>query len=149
MPDNEFTKVMKQYRDEQQRRMNTARDMMMKALRDAEVQSVSVQFDGYGDSGSLEGITYLPSAEGKAEVPDTPHEVTEWTQGGKPKRVVRNYTLDELVSEACYGLLGAEHPGWEINEGSFGTFTINPATDAVSLTFNQRIESVETYDEEY
>jgi hypothetical protein len=143
-----FFETMKNYRDEQQKRTTSARSKLVSALRAAGVQSVTVDFDGYGDSGGIESPVYNPPVDGKAEVPDTPHEATEWTQEGA-KRSVRNYTLDELVSEVCYGLLGAEHPGWEINEGSYGTFTINPQADAVSLTYNQRIESVETYDEEY
>jgi hypothetical protein len=148
MTDNEFAKVMKQYRDEQRERCASARGKMVQALKAAGVKSVEVEFDGYGDSGNVEGIAYTPPTDGKAEVSDSPHEVTDWSQGS-PERTVRNYTLDELVEEVCYSLLSSGHPGWEINDGSYGTFRIDPEADSISLTFNQRIESVETYDEEY
>lgn len=148
MKSNEFEVVMRQYRDEQKKRHESARGKMMQALREAGVKSVEIEFDGYGDSGNIEGIAYTPPADGKAEVDDSPHEVTDWSQSG-PERKVRNYTLDELVEEVCYSLLGSWHPGWEINEGSYGTFRIDAEADSIALTFNQRIESVETYDEEY
>jgi hypothetical protein len=139
---------MKKYRDERTKKAKTARALVVAALRQRKVESVEVRFDGYGDSGGVEGITYTPAVDGKQEVYDTPHQVTDWSEG-EPRRSVRNYTLDELVQEVCYSLLGAEHPGWEINEGSYGTFAITPKDDTVALTFHQRITDVETFEEVY
>jgi hypothetical protein len=149
MTDNEFLETMKKYREEQEQRAESARSKLMHALQAAGVKKVVASFDGYGDSGNVETIAYEPATDGSAEVSDSPHQVTDWPQDGEPQRTVRNYTLDELVEEVCYALLGTGHPGWEINSGSYGEFLIDPAANSVRLTFNERIESVETSEEEY
>lgn len=149
--DNEIMAMMQKHRREQEERSSRARSSVIRALRSAGVKRVDIRFDGSGDSGQIEEIVYSP-AQGKgfgtSEVPDTKREFTDWSQG-EPRKVARNHTHDELVEEACYGILFSEHPGWEINEGSYGDFVIDVASDKISLNFNQRIESVESYDEEY
>jgi hypothetical protein len=58
--------------------------------------------------------------------------------------------IEELVEQICYDLLGANHMGWEINEGSFGEFVFKFGKgNKIDLTFNQRVESVETTEESY
>lgn len=150
--DESFENMMRRYAEEHERKTKAARGMLISALSRAGVSKVLVDFDGSGDSGSIGDISYKPARGkknfGKSEVADTPHEVPQWTDEGC-KRVVKDYTYDELVEELCYGILGSEHPGWEINEGAFGTFEIDVAKDSVSLTFNQRVETYETSEEEY
>ena len=85
---------------------------------------------------------------GKREVPNTMFESRAWDKDGV-KTVKRNKTVDELVEDLCYTLLACSHPGWEINEGAFGEFTIDSDRNAVSLEFSQRIESVEYSEEEF
>lgn len=147
-----FEQMFRREMQERERKTKAARGILMAALSRAKVSKVLVDFDGSGDSGSVGDISYKPARGketfGKSEIVDTPHEASEWTDEGR-KRVVRDYTYDELVEEVCYGILGSEHPGWEINEGSFGTFEIDVAKDSVSLTFNQRVETYETSEEEY
>lgn len=147
-----FEQMFRREMQERERKTKAARGMLMAALSRAKVSKVLVDFDGSGDSGSIGDISYKPARGkenfGKGDIADTPHEVSQWTDEGC-KRVVRDYTYDELVEEVCYGILGSEHPGWEINEGSFGEFEIDVAKGSVSLTFNQRVETYETSEEEY
>ena len=37
--------------------------------------------------------------------------------------------------------------GWEINEGSYGTFSFDVLNRKISLEFNERVESVNTTEE--
>lgn len=138
------------YFKEQKQKANAARRTLIRELRAAGVKQVVVEFDGYGDSGSIEGVTFKPNVENleEREVADTTFEITDWVDG-KPKKVKRNKTIRELVDDVCYGILGAEHGGWEINEGAFGEFSIDVTNDAISLEYNRRVESVETSEEEY
>jgi hypothetical protein len=138
------------YFKEQKQKADAARRTLIRELRSAGVERVEVDFDGYGDSGSIEGIAFTPSVKNieEKEVPDTAFEFTEW-RNDKPKKVKRNKTIRELIDDVCYGILGTEHGGWEINEGSFGNFVFRVDDDKVLVTFNQRIESVETSEEEY
>jgi hypothetical protein len=146
--DSDFMKALQKERVERAEKLDKCRRVLMRELCAAGVKSVHVDFDGYGDSGGLEKPVLDPPIDTSTEVGDTPHEVREWFDGGS-RLVVRNYTIGELLNEVCYGILSNEHGGWEINEGSYGTFSIDPARDRVSLSYNQRIESVESYDEEF
>jgi hypothetical protein len=138
------------YYREQKKQLQIARRALIRELRSAGVERVEVEFDGYGDSGRIEGVTFYPEVKNleEKEVHDTMHEFTQWNDG-KPKKVKRNKTISELVDDVCYGILGSEHGGWEINEGSFGTFIFRVDDDKILVTFNQRIESVETSEEDY
>ena len=126
------------------------RDKVMAALVAAGAKSVTVSFDGYGDSGEVGDPEVAPkeaeSVLGES-VPGTLHEAGGWVDG-KVNRTTRDRTVSEAISELCYALL-ENHGGWEINEGSFGDFTIDPNADEINLTFNQRVESYETSEETY
>lgn len=148
---SDIEKAMQDYQLENKKRADSARESLVRCLKDAGVKQVDVQFDGSGDSGQIEAIVYTPGKGdlfGGTEVDGTETELTSWASG-EPRRAIRNRTVDELVEEACYGILENSHPGWEINEGAFGDFVIDVENDRISLNFNQRIEAVESYEEEY
>jgi|LakMenEpi03Aug12_release.lakeMendotaPanAssembly.Ray.scaffolds.fasta_scaffold372861_2 hypothetical protein len=154
---SDFLSTYRDYAAAQRREAEAARATLMRVLKAEGVTRVEVEFDGSGDSGSIEapvffkrrGKGYATGTEfaGK-EVPGSEFEASDWS-GGKCKKVTRQKTIGELIEDVCYGILGSEHGGWEINEGSFGTFIFRVDDDKVLVTFNQRIESVESYDEEY
>jgi len=148
---------VKRFYEEQRARQASARslrDKVMAALVAAGVKSVSVDFDGYGDSGEVGKPVVEPkSAKSVLDepVPGTTHEASEWVGEsgvGRVIRTTRDRTVSEAISELCYALL-ENHGGWEINEGAFGEFTIDPKADEINLTFNQRVESYETSEETY
>jgi len=137
-------------RAENQRKAESGRELLMSVLHGHGVKRVIVGFDGCGDSGNMEAPRYHPDKKdiGKREVPNTMFESRVWGKDGV-KTVKRNKTVDELAEDLCYTLLACSHPGWEINEGAFGEFTINSDRNSVSLEFSQRIESVEYSEEEF
>ena len=51
-----------------------------------------------------------------------------------------HFKCPSFFEDWCYAKLGAEYGGWEINEGSQGTFYIDPETKTISLHFEQNIE---------
>jgi hypothetical protein len=137
-------------RAENQRKAESGRELLMSVLHGHGVKKAIVAFDGCGDSGNMDVPRYHPDKNdiGKREVPNTMFESRAWDKDGV-KTVKRNKTVDELVEDLCYTLLACSHPGWEINEGAFGEFTIDSDRNAVSLEFSQRIESVEYSEEEF
>jgi hypothetical protein len=149
--------ILKRYEDEareKQKKAMSLRSKVMEALVAAGAKSVTVEFDGYGDSGEV-GKPVVEPKKAKSvldePVPGTTHEASEWVGEsgvGRVIRTTRDRTVSEAISEMCYALL-ENHGGWEINEGSFGEFTIDPAADEINLTFNQRVESCETSEETY
>lgn len=148
---SDFLSTYRDYAAAQRRDAEAARATLMRALKAEGVTRVEVEFDGSGDSGSTEAPVFSPSVAKnfvKKEVPDTVFESTDWSDG-TPKKVKRNKTIGDLIDDVCYGILGSEHGGWEINEGSFGRFMIWVEKGVVNLEYNQRIESYESYEEEY
>lgn len=134
------------------------------AMQKAGLQRVLIQFDGCGDSGQISGITYVPEKEVSSIAPVKWREYhRDYTLADNaaeamasampPYKLVeevageREAGLDVLLEEIVYGLLVAKHPGWEINEGSYGEFAFDAAEKKVQVQFNERVESVNT--EEY
>jgi len=81
---------------------------------------IEVQFNGYGDSGGLEGIKVDGEEYGSDQIP---------------------YSLKNVL----YGMLG-EFGGWEIDSGSEGFFDIDLENDKVVLHFhwNEQVDRPET-----
>jgi hypothetical protein len=97
-------------------------DYLVPALRFLGVQKVTVEFDGYGDSGEVRDPTFTPTPA--AAVPEG---------------------LGALIVETCSRMLPG---GWEINEGSFGTFTIDVAAGTHHLEQHHREENEVDEDDE-
>lgn len=81
---------------------------------------VEVQFNGYGDSGGLEGIKVDGRDYGSDRIPS-------------------------LLDDVLYGMLG-EFGGWEIDSGSEGFFDIDLENNKVVLHFhwNEQVDRPET-----
>jgi hypothetical protein len=71
-------------------------------------------FDGSGDSGQLHDNIELSSGQSM----DIPSFIEEW----------------------CYDMLGYHFGGWEINEGSQGSFYFHSPKKSITLDFEQNIE---------
>jgi hypothetical protein len=77
------------------------------------VRTVMALFDGYGDSGQLDELTVAPD----------------------------NVELNTALKDKLEAFLLGQLPGgWEINEGSFGSFTVEVATGRVVLDGSWRTE---------
>lgn len=154
---------MAKYEADRKARMERAKStrvVVMEMLRDAGVAKAIVLFDGSGDSGQTDGVG-LYGKDGKQlkakkwdellgkTVNGTTRERLDYTDGIPPKPVTRCDTLEEAIEELCYDILGSQHCGWEINEGSFGEFVFDVEKDEIALTFNERIESYETTEETF
>lgn len=106
------------------------------ALRTAEIASVEITFDGYGDSGSIDDIT-CPSAD--ASVSDCPEvQVTAPDGGESETEPSRTIPLSDALEEIGYIALELHHPGWEINEGSAGALEIDVAAGTFVLECRTR-----------
>jgi hypothetical protein len=73
-----------------------------------------IGFDGGGDSGYLDDNIELSNGQSM----DIPSFIESW----------------------CYDMLGSNYGGWEINEGSQGSFNINPSNKLIELYFEENIE---------
>lgn len=114
------------------------------ALAEAGVTTVTVEFDGYGDSGQIESID-AKAREADAELPDA--HVTLATLGWRdPEPTERTMTVHEAIEDMAYDCLAQTHGGWENNAGAFGTFVFDVAKKNIALEYNQRFEDYEFYE---
>ena len=135
-------------------------NLLFDTLAQTKVSSIEVSFEGCGDSGQIESVDYTDSkgkgideayldkviVKGSAKT-----SYHKWDE--KKKEMVlteaREGNIREIIEEICYDKLGASHGGWEINEGSYGTFLFDVAGRKVTLEYNERIEEVRTSEENF
>lgn len=125
------------------------KDAVFAALAEAGIATVSVSFDGGGDSGQIESIEARDEA-GEVALPEVTVEMvgTEWDGNGY---VVgrRAVALAEAVETLAYGCLESVHGGWENNEGAYGEFTFDVASRTIQLVHNERFIETETFEHEW
>jgi hypothetical protein len=113
------------------------------ALSDAGITSVTLEFDGEGDSGQIESVI---ACIGETPVALPPTRVTlERAYWHSEKRETQDLPLAEAVEALCYDCLEDKHSGWENNDGAFGTFILDVAARTVELEFNGRFSDTYTH----
>jgi hypothetical protein len=102
------------------------------------VASVTVCFEGYGDSGSIEEVTYLGASNAEMPCPDATIKIE-----GRDEM-----TLSSAIEELAYSALELHHPGWEINDGAHGELLIDVAKASVQLDCNLRYTAYDSHSTE-
>jgi hypothetical protein len=113
------------------------------ALTAAGITTVTVEFDGEGDSGQIEAVT---ACAGEAHVTLAATPVTlqyaSWQGDGLTPAET---PLREAIETLCYGYLEQYQGGWENNDGAFGAFAFDVAARTIELEFNGRFTDVATH----
>ena len=135
-------------------------NLLFDTLAQTKVSFIEVSFEGCGDSGQIEAVDYTDAngkgideaylnktiVKGSATTAYMQYdEKTKLLVDGKSKEG----TVREIIEEICYDKLAASHGGWELNEGSYGTFYFDVSTRKVRLEYNERIEEVRTSEESF
>jgi len=131
--------------------------LLFDTLQETRVASIEVTFDGCGDSGQIESITYEDHRGKELSCPDLvvkgSHLGKQHDWDDKQKKFVEvgggEGKVSSIVEEICYDKLSASHMGWEINEGSYGTFHFDVLNRKVDLEYNERIQEVRTSEESF
>jgi hypothetical protein len=110
----------------------------------AAIVTVTVAFDGYGDSGQIESINAVGADGEPRELPATSLTIRR-ARWGEAELASEEMTVAEAVERLAYDLLGGAHPGWEINDGSYGSFTFDVAAGAITLECNLRFTDSEQH----
>jgi len=132
------------------------------ALAAAGIREVTVAFDGYGDSGQIEGITAhlgetpkaLPAPsmatppEASVPLPERPMTLHQATWDSDELGTYET-TLQDAIETLCYDYLEQEHGGWMNNDGAYGEFEFDVAARAIHLEFNGRFTDVYTQTHEF
>ena len=111
------------------------------------ITSVTVEFDGYSDSGQIEEITAQASG-GDTELPST--SLTTFTPEETTCDVdAVETTLRDAIEALCYDYLNQEHSGWENSDGAYGEFRFDVGARSIHLEFNARFMDATNYTHDF
>ena len=125
-----FSAYLERYHREKLENVRKNLPEAARQLKNFGVVRVDIQYDGCGDSGQIEGVSYL-NGEDEAVHPIGNIDLTE-----------------EAISDLFYDLLEVRHPGWENNDGAFGEFAWDLAADTLTHTHNARFTEYDTEEHE-
>ena len=112
------------------------------------VESFELSFDGGGDDGQInEPEDFKPETTEKKIKKILSKKVeggrisngTRWGPNGPETMWQEDVTLGQMIDSVCYDVLEGVCSGWEINEGSYGTFYFDVKKRKVNLDFNERV----------
>lgn len=112
------------------------------ALAALKITEILVEFNGEGDQGQIEMLTFVRNGE-----PVLMPEATVRLQRasfGSTEIASSEYSLQEGIETLCYDFLEDEHGGWENNDGAFGEFRLDITKRTVELEFHGRFTDVST-----
>jgi uncharacterized protein YfaS (alpha-2-macroglobulin family) len=116
----EFQQILAHYQQsvtaQLQTAKNTLRTVILPALLQSGVANVEAAYSGYGDSGAIDGVQYRDKSGVRVEREKIPAALTD--------------TLENVL----YEFLPA---GFEINEGSQGTLTLDISASRITLTHQE------------
>lgn len=131
--------------------LNIAKQTILTALTGLHAHKVEVSYNGSGDSGQVEDVTVtdeadtpLPIDQVNVTIPKSRHV---WKgEGFECVTESETVSLGEALKDFVYEWLEVNQPGWELNEGSTGTLTIDLAEQ--QWRFNHCSYYTESYTEE-
>ena len=103
----------------------------------AGIVTVTVRFDGYGDSGQIEDIEAC-ATDTIVELPPDRIEITEPLYDGSGLER-STPSVRDVIEKFAYDFLEETHGGWENNEGAYGDFTFNVESRTITLEYNERM----------
>ena len=110
---------------------------IMPLLAQSGIATVELAYDGMCDSGCIEAPICFDAENNVLECPALALEIEEFAPG-LPQLTRTSKPLAEALEAVVYDALEVHHPGWEINEGAFGTFRIDVATSTMTLCCSVR-----------
>ena len=105
------------------------------------ITTLTIGYDGGGDEGQVEHVEAFGPA-GATDLPDV-----ECRRHGMEFNGTTDEQPDRLTSAIesfGYEVLEGVHGGWEINDGAFGSLTIDVASRSASLEHNSRYTTYDT-----
>jgi hypothetical protein len=112
---------------ERKEKTRLERKALVKDLRALGIATAQAEYDGSGDSGDIQSVEFLDAAN----------------QGVKLSDEVEKRFSDVVMDALC-----TTHGGWEINDGAYGTFTLDVGTGKAKLDHNERYTETNNSEDE-
>ena len=119
-----IAETMARWQAEREAANKAARGELLPQLRALGIAQVTAEYEGYGDSGNIEDVTVQPAG---IALPDD---------------------LSTKVGDFAWSVAYHQHPGFENNEGGYGTLTWDVTADSITLDHADRyVECSHSHDE--
>ena len=120
--------------------------ILFAALAEAGIHRVTIEYDGYADSGQMASITAWDDHVRKMPLPTEPriHLVPE-----TPNFSAGEYSLEKAVECLAWDFLDECHDGWENDDGAYGVFLFEVRAGVIALEHNERRMEVDTTSHEF
>jgi hypothetical protein len=129
--------------------------ILFDALKRAGIVRVVVSFDGEGDSGQIESVTAYRDDDTGIDLPDetitcafadmeaiyVPCDVNPSGQkfaGCRIEDKEKTAKIAEIIDDIFWDFIGAQHGGWENNDGGFGECHFLAEDGIIRLEMNER-----------
>jgi hypothetical protein len=136
---NDATDIILSFEAEERRRrekLPAAKAVLLAALKKTRAASVTIVYDGEGDSGQIGDIT------AKSAGARRPLKLSGTVSLDLDGTLKEYASLEEAIEQFAWDVLHAYHDGFENNEGGYGTITIDVAKGMVTIDHNDRIIDV-------
>jgi hypothetical protein len=114
-----------------------AKTSLFDCLEDAGLILITVDFDGSGDSGQIEGI-FAFDENGEVAVPRASLPCISLNAGARAD-TTELQSVSDVVEALAYDFLEEEHGGWENNDGAYGEFRFDVTDRTITLAYHERI----------
>lgn len=111
--------------------------ILIPILAGAGIVRVEIEFDGIADSGNVDTPVCFLADNACVDCPAVTVEIEDFS-GLEGRLQTETKPLSEALVTIVYNALDVHHSGWEINEGAFGTFTIDVEDGTMMLGCNLR-----------
>ena len=109
-----FAETMAKWQAEREAANRAARGELLPLLRSLGIAQVTAEYEGYGDSGNIEDVTVQPAGIALPE------------------------ELCTKLGDFAWSVAYHQHPGFENNEGGYGTLTWDVTADSIALDHADR-----------
>ena len=124
------------------------RTALFDALATAGLTTVTVSFDGCGDSGQIESID-AKMGDDPTDVPDGAVTIAKPQAWGSTTLADTTGSPTDLLEHLAYDCLNQAHGGWENNDGAYGEFTFDVAARTITLDYNERYTATDYSQHEF
>jgi hypothetical protein len=123
------------------RKVAQAKTCLFDCLEDAGLILITVDFDGSGDSGQIEGI-FAFDEYGEVAVPRASLPCISLNPVARAD-TTELQSVSDVVEALAYDLLEEEHGGWENNDGAYGELRFDVTDRTITLAYHERIMTSE------
>jgi hypothetical protein len=131
---NDWLAEIQAQEQRQRDRLPTAKAKILAALKRTRAATITVEYDGEGDSGQIHDVAAQTRHGKPAKLPPGPFslQLYDGAQSSYP-------SLEDALEAFAWQVIGVYHAGFENNEGGCGTLTIDVANGTVTLDHNDRV----------